>query len=244
MTLDELQARVQRRFMAMLGISGAAERQWVRLNAEAAPAKDGEVLIYGPIVDDLEAECLNELTEYDTMTSGQIVRARLNDISGDVTVRINTPGGSWFEASVIHAALVERRNAGDDVRVVIDGVAASAGSLIMLAGSEIQITAMGSIMIHKVWGVDVGNADDLRKTAGEMDRFDAVYAEMVGERLDKSVDDVMPLLAEETWYTATEAVEAGLADGKIEVKSKPKKKAQSNAARNARFRAMMAGMEQ
>ena len=239
MTVEQLQARVQRRFMAMLGISGAAERQWVRLNAEAAPAKDGEVLIYGPIVDDLEAECFNELTEYDTMTSGQIVRARLNDISGDVTVRINTPGGSWFEASVIHAALTERRNAGDDVRVVIDGMAASAGSLVMLAGSDVQIAAMGSVMIHKAWAVDIGNADDFRKAAGEMDRFDAEQANLLGARLDKSADEVLALLAEETWYTATEAVEAGLADGKIEVKSK-KKKTASNQARNARFRAMMA----
>ena len=49
----------------------------------------------------------------------------------------------------------------------------------------------------------------------------------------------MALLAEETWFTSTEAVEAGLADGKIEIKE-PQKKAQTNAARNARFRAMLA----
>ena len=93
MTIEQLQARVQRRFMALLGVSGAAERQWARLNAEAVPAKDGEVLLYGPIVDDFEAECMNELTEYDTMVSPQAFRARLNEIEGDVTVRINTPGG-------------------------------------------------------------------------------------------------------------------------------------------------------
>ena len=104
MTVEQLQARVQRRFMALLGISGAAERQWVRLNAEATPAKDNEVLVYGPIVDDFEAECMNDLTEFDTMVSPSAFRARLNEIEGDVTVRINTPGGSWFQASVIHAA--------------------------------------------------------------------------------------------------------------------------------------------
>ena len=90
MTPEQLQARVQRRFMALLGISGAAERQWVRLSAEAAPAKDGEVLLYGPIVDDMEAECMNDLTEYDTMVSAQMVRARLNEIEGDVTAREST----------------------------------------------------------------------------------------------------------------------------------------------------------
>ena len=237
MTPEQLRARVQRRFMALLGISGAAERQWVRLSAEAAPAKDGEVLIYGPIVDDLEAECMNEFTEYDTMVSAQIVRARLNEIEGDVTVRINTPGGSWFEAASMHAALVERRRAGDDVRVAIDGLAASAGSLVMLAASNIQIAALGSIVIHKAWAASIGNADDYRKAAGEMDRHDAVQAAELAKRLGDV--DVMALLKAETWYTSTEAVEAGLADEKIEIKE-PKKKAQTNAARNARFRAMLA----
>ena len=238
MTLEQLRARVQRRFMAMLGISGAAERQWVRLNAEATPAKDNEVLLYGPMVDDLEAECFNELTEYDTMVSGQMVRARLNEIEGDVTVRINTPGGSWFEASVIHTALTERRNAGDQVHVIIDGMAASGGSLVMLASDTIRIAAMGSIMIHKAWAMDIGNADDFRKAADEMDGFDREQETMLRWRLGKDAD-VMALLAAETWYTATEAVAAGLADSKIEI-NEPKKKAQTNAARNARFRAMLA----
>ena len=120
------------------------------------------------------------------------------------------------------------------MRAVIDGVAASAGSLIMLAASNIQIAAMGSVAIHKVWAADVGNADDFRKAAGEMDSFDATYAGLLGVRLGDV--DVMALLKAETWYTATEAVEAGLADSVIEIKE-PKKKAQTNAARNARFRA-------
>ena len=129
------------------------------------------------------------------MVSAQIVRARLNEIDGDVTARINSPGGSWFEASAIHAALVERRNAGDDVRVVIDGLSASAGALVMLAGSDIRIAAMGSVMIHKAWAVDVGNADDFRAAADVMDQHDAEQARMLGERLGKGVDDVMALLA-------------------------------------------------
>ena len=239
MTDREFRLRAQRFVFASLGISGATERKWARLSAEATPAKDGEVLLYGPMVDTLEAECMNDFTEYDTMVSGQMVRARLNDIEGDVTVRINTPGGSWFEASVIHAALTERRNDGDNVRVVIDGMAASAGSLVMLAASDIQIAAMGSIMIHKAWARDVGNADDFRKAAAEMDQFDAEQSRLLGVRLGEDVDAVMARLKDETWYTATEAVEAGLADGKIELKKEPKK-AQTNAARNARFRAMLA----
>ena len=125
------------------------------------------------------------------------------------------------------------------MRAVIDGMAASAGSLVMLAASNIQIAAMGSVVIHKVWVAEVGNADVFRKTADEMDRHDAVYADLLSKRLGDDVD-VMTLLAAETWYTATEAVEAGLADSKIEIKTEPKKKAQTNAARNARFRAMLA----
>ena len=59
-------------------------------------------------------------------------------------------------------------------------MAASAGSLVMLAASDIQIAAMGSIMIHKAWARDVGNADDFRKAAGEMDQFDAEQARLLG----------------------------------------------------------------
>ena len=156
-----------------------------------------------------------------------------------MTVRINTPGGSWFQASVIHTALVERRNAGDDVRAVIDGVAASAGSLVMLAASNIQIAAMGSVAIHKVWAADVGNADDFQEGRRRDGQTSTPCTQgCSAKRLGDDVD-VMALLKAETWYTATEAVEAGLADSVIEIKE-PKKKAQTNAARNARFRAMLA----
>ena len=196
-------------------------------------------MLYGPMVDEFEASCFNEMVDNDMMTSSQQFMARLNAIEGDVTVRINSPGGSVFEAAAIHAALVERRNAGDDVNVRIDGLAASAAAFVMLAGSDIQIAAMGQMMIHRGWMWTTGNADDLRSAAVDLDAMDADYIGLLNTRLGKTADETLELLRAETWYTATEAVEAGLADGKIEIKE-PKKKAQANAGRNARFRAMLA----
>ena len=244
MTDQEFRLRVQRFAFASLGISGAAERQWTRMQADAgsapAPVGDGEVMLYGPMVDEFEASCFNELTEFDMMTSSQQFMARLNEIKGDVTVRINSPGGSVWEAAPIHTALVERRNAGDKVTIKVDGLAASAATFVMLAGSDVQIAQMGQMMIHRGWLWMAGNADDLRKAADDMDAMDVDYIGMLNKRLGKTQDETMELLRAETWYTATQAVEAGLADGKIELKPEPKKKAQTNAARNARFRAMLA----
>lgn len=199
-------------------------------------------MLYGPMVDEFEASCFNEMTDYDMMTSSQMFMARLKQIEGDVTVRINSPGGNVFEAAAIHAALVERRNAGDDVRIAIDGMAASAATFVMLAGSDIRIATMGQVMIHRGWLWMAGNADDLRRAADDMDAMDADYIAMLKPRLGKDDDEIMEMLRAETWMTATQAMEAGLVDSKIELKdkNKPAKKAATNAARNARFRAMLA----
>ena len=242
---QEFRARVRRFAFASLGISGAAERQWTRMQAdgESAPSlvRDGEIMLYGPMVDEFEASCFNELVDNDMMTSSQQFMARLNTVEGDVTVRINSPGGSVFEAASIHAALVERRNSGDKVTIKVDGMAASAATFVMLAGSEVLIAEMGNMMVHRAWLWMAGNADDLRAAAADMDAMDKDYIAMLNTRLGKTEDETMELLRAETWFTATQAVEAGLADGKTELK-KPKSapKAQTNAARNARFRAMLA----
>ena len=238
MTHEQLMFRARRKVLATLGISASTERKYLRFRAEAEsrPAKDGEVLLYGPIVDDFEAECMNEFTENDTMVSPQAFRAKLNAITGDVVVRVNSPGGNWFEASSIQAALVERRNAGDDVRVTVDGLSASAASLVMLAGSEIAVAAMSEIMIHKAWAWAVGNSDDMRQFASLLDQADTTQVEMLQGRLGADTD-VMALLKAETWYTATEAIEAGLADRKIELEAgkKDEPKARRNSSLSALF---------
>ena len=74
----------------------------------------------------------------DLVVSARTFREALNKITGDVTVRINSPGGDAWEGSAIYQALVERRNSGAKVSAVVDGLAASAASMVMMAADDIR----------------------------------------------------------------------------------------------------------
>jgi ATP-dependent Clp protease protease subunit len=138
------------------------------------------------------------------------VIAALEDI-GDrrATVRLNSPGGSVDEGVAIYNALV-RHSGGVDI--AIDSLAASAASFIAMAGDNITIAKNARMMIHSPWTIALGNATDLRKTADVLDKYDESLVASYAERSGNSEDDVRALMAAETWYTATEAVEAGFAD--------------------------------
>ena len=151
--------------------------------------------------------------------SGTMIRA-LSQIKGRATVRINSPGGSVDEAIAIYGAM--KRHPGG-VDVVIDSVAASAASFIALAGERITIAQGGAMMIHSpMFGaIFYANARDLRKYADELDVHEDRVVGFYADRMKKEKDEVKELLAAETWYTADQAVEAGLADAVGDVSAVP-----------------------
>ncbi len=123
-----------------------------------------------------------------------------------INVRINSAGGDVFEALGIYNALA-RHNA--RVTVDVDGIALSAASFIMMAGDEIRAAENAMIMVHDPWMVAMGNAEEFRK---KVDLLDQVKGQLVGiyaSRTGLPEDDISELLANETWMTAAEAVEAG-----------------------------------
>ena len=236
---------MQRRALGMLGIPASVCDRWAseqpaRLTA-AAPA-DNEVLVYGPIVDGLEAAWLTEWFGENVVTSNPLFRERLNAVTGDVVVRIDSPGGDVWAASGIMTAITERRNAGAAVDIVVDGLAASAASLVMLAGGTIKVAPMASLMIHQASGLMYGTAGDFREMADFLDRIDNQAASLYAARMDKTVDEVMAELKAETWFTGPEAVEAGLADEVIALQEAgddgDKKAADIFARRNLRLAAL------
>lgn len=178
-----------------------------------AAAREGEIAILGPILAAEDKEFWDSFLEGDSVTvSDASFRAALDEVSGDVMVRINSPGGDVFAASGIHTAMLERRKAGDRVDVQVDGIAASAASLVMTAGDKVTISPLGSVMLHEVWACMCGNAADFETAAVHMNRENDQIAGVYAARMNASVDDVRAMLAEETWLTSIEALEKGLVD--------------------------------
>ncbi|UXO93990.1 Clp protease [Pseudanabaena phage Pan4] len=137
--------------------------------------------------------------------------AALAKTSGPVTLRINSPGGSVFGAQAMVAAM---RSHPHPITARIDSLAASAASVIAANCAETVMVPGSMLMIHRAWGVALGNCEDMRSTADLLDKIDGLiadaYAARAGEKSDK--ERFAQLMAAETWFTPEEAVKAGLAD--------------------------------
>jgi ATP-dependent protease ClpP protease subunit len=124
-------------------------------------------------------------------------------------IHINSPGGSLFEASAIYSRLADHKS---KKMVYVDGLAASAASIVAMVGHKIYIRANAQMMIHLPSGLAIGNADDMRKMATALDSVTEsmlnVYANRTG--LDRS--EIRDMLAAETWFSPEKAVEHGFAD--------------------------------
>lgn len=127
----------------------------------------------------------------------------------EIRLHINSPGGEVFEGITIANQL--RQNPAKVVAVV-DGLAASAASFIACAADETVMAPNSQLMIHDAWGLCVGNAKDMRDHADLLDHLSANVADMYAQKAGGSVDTWRAAMLAETWYSAQEAVDAGLAD--------------------------------
>mgnify|MGYP007071590346 CR=1 FL=1 len=163
-----------------------------------------------------EAEWLGGV---DAETFVQTIRG----MTGDVSLRINSPGGDVFAARAMAQAIRDHQGT---VTAYVDGYAASAASFVTSVADKTVMSQGSMIMIHKAWSIALGNADDFMATAALLEKIDGTIAETyaaAAERRKKSAPDFMALMADETWLTAQEAIDAGLADEVSDV-SAPKAK--------------------
>lgn len=143
------------------------------------------------------------------IVAGDVVR-EIRDLDvATLNVYINSPGGDVYDGIAIRNAL---RQHSAHVVVHVDGIAASAASYIACAGDEVVMGENAEIMIHDAWSIVLGNAEDLRVAAGDLDRISDNIAAMYAEKAGGTAADWRALMKAETWYTAEEAVAAGLAD--------------------------------
>lgn len=127
----------------------------------------------------------------------------------EITLNIASNGGDVFAASEIYSVL---KAAKQTVTVNIQGLAASAASVIAMAGDVINISPTAQIMIHKAWSQPAGNADDLEHEAAILKGIDESIAAAYGLKTGMNQTDILHLMSKETWLTAQEAVDRGFAD--------------------------------
>jgi ATP-dependent Clp protease protease subunit len=127
----------------------------------------------------------------------------------DIIVNINSPGGDVFEGIAIFNRLREHQGR---VNVKVLGLAASAASVIAMAGDNIEIGASSFLMIHNAWVLAVGNRHDMREVADFLEPFDRALADVYVARSGQSLDDVQAAMDAETWFNGSQAVELGYAD--------------------------------
>jgi ATP-dependent protease ClpP protease subunit/uncharacterized protein (DUF305 family) len=126
-----------------------------------------------------------------------------------ITVRINSPGGDVYEGLAILNTLRGHRAR---VTTVVDGLAASAASFIAMAGDEIVMCRNAEMMIHDASVYAGGNAEVMRKHAENLDRISDNIASIYAERAGGTTEEWRAVMRAETWFSAAEAVAAGLAD--------------------------------
>lgn len=184
-----------------------------------------EILLYGPIGPDF--------WEPENAITAKSVMSQLSEISGDVTVRISSGGGDVFEGIDIMTAL---KNHDGEVTVIVESLAASAASFIAVGGADrVLMRPSSEMMVHRAWSLVEGNADDARKALGDLERQDNKLAAIYAGKAGGEIQDWLDAMSAETWYTAEEAVAAGLADGVITEKSEAPAPSASLAKRRFKF---------
>lgn len=180
-------------------LSPRAFEQWNPAIRAAIDSTPDALTIYGVIGDDWYGEGITV----------KRVDAALQAI-GDkpVTVYINSPGGDMFEGLAIYNRLREHSQT---VTTKVVGLAASAASLIAMAGAERQVAASAFLMIHNCWTWLAANRHGLRSAADDMQEFDTAMAELYAETSGQQVDDIVALMDGETFIRGKRAIELGLA---------------------------------
>ncbi len=141
--------------------------------------------------------------------------AELVDIDTDkITLHLNSPGGEVFDGMAIYSTL---RQHPATVHVIIDSLAASIASVIAMAGDTIEIAPSAMMMVHDGLGLAVGNAGDHREMADLLDKVSDNIAGVYAARTGGTSAEWRSTMISEKWFTATEAVEAGLADSILDL---------------------------
>lgn len=170
-------------------------QSWYRITNQAAD--EAEVMLYDEVGGWLGA------------TADEFINDLRGITASNILLRVNSPGGQVYEGIAIANAL---RSHPASVTVQVDGIAASIASVIAMAGDRVRMMPNAMIMVHDASGLTVGNAADHRDTADLLDKISGNIADAYAARAGGTREEWRQVMVAETWYTAEEAVAAGLAD--------------------------------
>lgn len=176
-----------------------------RWNAGIRAAADGDADTSISILDVIGAGFFS-----DGVTSKRIAGALRVIGERDVTVNINSPGGDYFEGLAIYNML--RQHPGR-VTVNVMGLAASAASVIAMAGDEVRIARAAFFMVHNTQWVATGDRNLMREAADQMESFDQAAVDIYAARTGLDEGELAEMLDAETWVNGRKAVDLGFADG-------------------------------
>ena len=206
----------------------ASNRRPAQLRALQTEGDETTLYLYDIIVSD------DDTAEWCGGVSAQSLVPQIRSIkSGTIHLRINSPGGDVPAARAIIAAI---RDTGAKVIAHIDGLAASAATLIAIAADETEISDGALYMIHCAHSMAYGNSADFTETAALLDKADGIIAGQYAEKTGKPAEGMKAMMVAETWFTAQEAVDAGFADritAKVKAKSQWNLSAYANAPQQA-----------
>lgn len=144
------------------------------------------------------------------ITASQVIE-QLSERDGDIEVRINSGGGIVSQGVAIYNAIKGYK--GGNVAVYVDGLAASIASIIALSGDELIMAEGSLIMWHHAHTQMAGNAVDFRKEAEVLEQHNSTLIDIYESNTPLNRDEIDAMMAEETWLTASEAYELGIATG-------------------------------
>lgn len=169
----------------------------------------GDIRLYGPV------------EEEDWLLQESITPARFNEDLKALTncesicVHLNSAGGDVYSALAICNTL---KNLKQKVTVIVDGIAASAASVIMCGGDEVKVSEGSIVMIHgvKLGVMDYLDTDDLQKLLSSAQAIERSAANVYAAKTGKSQEELLQAMKEETWLTGQEIIDFGFADGFVE----------------------------
>lgn len=152
---------------------------------------------------------ISDETWYGDEVTPQLFKDELNAGKGNITVWINSPGGDVFAAAQIYNMLRDYKGA---VTVKIDGLAASAASVIAMAGDEVLVSPVAMMMIHNPATIAIGNAKEMERAIGMLNEVKESILNAYETKTGLNRVKLSHMMDEETWFNAKKAVELGFAD--------------------------------
>ena len=147
---------------------------------------------------------------FDDDVTPKLFREQLNAGNGDIVLYVNSPGGDCVAASQIYTMLMEYKGR---VTVKIDGIAASAASVIAMAGTEVLMAPTALLMVHNPLTVAIGDTEEMQKAIAMLDEVKESIITSYELKTGMSRAKLAHLMDAETWMNAQKAIELGFADG-------------------------------